>query len=135
MGQMHCLSTRFTWAESEYERCWEEQFCRGNDYTQRFRFWESDSKTYILPMWILFIIHLVFDLIRVNEIVECLKLSIIWRIQLNILMTNNMKISLIKLKIAHYYQLSLWILTHVSNVKKRHLKGTESCKKWNHAIA
>jgi hypothetical protein len=33
-------------------------------------------------------------------------------------MTNNMKISLIKFKLARYYQLSLWILTHVSYVKK-----------------
>jgi hypothetical protein len=45
------------------------------------------------------------------------------------------EISLIKLKLARYYQLSLWVLTHVSYVKKRHLKGTESCKKWNHATA
>ena len=79
-----------------------------------FKNWLA-SKTYMLPMWILCIIHLVFDLIRVNEIVECLKLSIIWRIQLNILMANNMKI---KFKFARYYQLSLWILTRVSYVKK-----------------
>jgi hypothetical protein len=47
-------------------------------------------------------------------------------------MTNNMKISLIKFKLAHYYQLSLWILTHVSYVKKtfkrdRKLHKMESC--------
>ena len=37
-------------------------------------------------------------------------------------MTNNMKISLIKFKLALYYQLSLWILTHVSYIKKRTFK-------------
>jgi hypothetical protein len=48
-------------------------------------------------------------------------------------MTNNMKISLIKFKLARYYQLSLWILTHVSYVKKktfkkdRKLHKRESC--------
>ena len=48
-------------------------------------------------------------------------------------MTNTMKINLIKFKLARYYQLSLWILTHVSYVKKktfkkdRKLHKMESC--------
>ena len=93
---------------------WKSSFVEATAKIPFLRKWFKNwlaSKTYILPTWRLFIIHLVIDLIRVNEIVECLKLSIIWRIQLNIFMTNNMKISLIKFKLTRYYQLSLDINT------------------------